>query len=87
MQDLVPGVRVDLEERIALMRKSGVVRLTRDSPPLLLGLLTLALALALALVPTFALALALALTLPRCASRTTLARSARSRSSSAWRGT
>ena len=26
MQDIVPGVRVDPEERIALMRKNGVVR-------------------------------------------------------------
>ena len=26
MQDLVPGVRVDPEERIALLRKGGVVR-------------------------------------------------------------
>ena len=26
MQDIVPGVRVDPEERIALLRKGGVVR-------------------------------------------------------------
>lgn len=43
MQDLVPGVRVDLEERIALMRKSGVVRIKDyfgavGSKPLVFGL-------------------------------------------------
>ena len=32
MQDLVPGVRVDPEERIALLRKGGVVRAPAAAP-------------------------------------------------------
>ena len=32
MQDLVPGVRVNPEERIALLRKGGVVRAPAPAP-------------------------------------------------------